>query len=173
MDSKSTAEHLGVPAAMYLRLEVEAFLFEEAAALDDWRLDDWAALFAEDGRYIVPATDARDGDASTTLVLLEDDTARIRGRVTRLKSRRAHREFPWSRTRRLITNVRILDVRGDLVEATANFAVYRYRNQEEHTFVGKYLYQLVRDGGSFKIRLRRAELDLEALRPHGSISIIL
>ncbi len=37
-----------------LRQMVEDFLFREAELLDDWRLDDWAALFTEDARYIVP-----------------------------------------------------------------------------------------------------------------------
>ena len=40
-------------------------------------------------------------------------------------------------------------------------------------FVGRYLYTLVRDGDWFLIRSRRAELDLESLRPHGTVSIIL
>ena len=45
-----------------LREQVEDFLFREAALLDDWRLDDWVALFTEDARYVVPTTDLPDGD---------------------------------------------------------------------------------------------------------------
>lgn len=165
----------GVDAAgrLLLRLRVEEFLFEEAALLDAWELDAWAELFTDDARYVVPATDARDGDVSTTLVLLEDDLSRIRGRVTRLNSRRAHREFPSSNTRRLITNVRVLAAGDELVRATANFVVHRIRNTQHHVFVGTYLYELVPHGDSFRIRLRRAELDLEALRPQSTVSIIV
>ena len=155
-----------------LRLRVEDFLYHEAALLDEWRLDDWFALFTVDGRYTVPATDLPLGDPTSSLVLIEDDIDRIRGRVERLKSRRAHREFPSSRTRRLITNVRVLSDEPDAVVVTSNFLVYRIR-RTTNAYVGRYLHTLVPDGDSFKIHRRRAELDLEALRPHGTVSIIL
>jgi p-cumate 2,3-dioxygenase beta subunit len=154
------------------RMEVEDFLFHEAALLDEWRLDEWVELFADDAHYIVPSTDAPQGTESDSLVLLTDDVFRIRARVTRLNSRRAHREFPWSRTRRIISNVRILEDRGEEVDIAANFAVYRIR-KDLNVYVGRYLYTLVRTGDSFLIRNRRAELDLETLRPHGTLSIIL
>ena len=44
-------------AALLLEREVEKFIVEEAVMLDEWRLDDWLALFTEDARYMVPATD--------------------------------------------------------------------------------------------------------------------
>ena len=51
-----------VSAARTLREEVEDFLYQEAELLDEWRLDEWAALFTEDARYVVPTTDLPDGD---------------------------------------------------------------------------------------------------------------
>ena len=39
--------------------EIERFLVDEAALLDEWRLEEWLALFAEDGRYLVPSLDSR------------------------------------------------------------------------------------------------------------------
>jgi p-cumate 2,3-dioxygenase beta subunit len=156
-----------------LRLEIEDFLFYEAALLDDWRLDDWLELLTEDATYTVPATDEPLGRSDQTLVLLHDDITRIRGRVTRLNSRLAHREFPTSRTRRILSNVRILDIRDDEIDVTCNFVVYRIRGSVV-AYVGRYLYTLVRvEGGSFRISRRRAELDLESLRPHGTVSVIL
>jgi p-cumate 2,3-dioxygenase beta subunit len=41
------------------------------------------------------------------------------------------------------------------------------------TYIGRYEYTLVQRDGALKIRHRRAILDLEALRPHGKVSIIL
>jgi p-cumate 2,3-dioxygenase beta subunit len=41
------------------------------------------------------------------------------------------------------------------------------------TYIGRYEYTLVQRDGGLKIRERRAILDLEALRPHGKVSIIL
>lgn len=155
------------------RQQVEEFLYMEAALLDDWRLDDWLKLFTEDACYVVPSTDLPKGDPATTLCLINDDMVRLRGRVERLNGRHAYREFPWSRTRRLITNVRITAVQGDEVSATASFLVYRMRNRQVDSFIGQYLYTLVRMDGTCKIRIRRAELDLEVLSPHGTVSIIL
>jgi p-cumate 2,3-dioxygenase beta subunit len=155
-----------------LRLDAEEFLYEEAALLDDWRLDDWLALFTPDARYEVPSTDHPSGGPADALMLVSDTAAMLAARVKRLNSRKAHREFPWSRTRRIIGNVRILSFDGDELEVAANFAVYRSR-REVNVYMGQYRHRLVRHGDSFKIRFRRAELDVETLDPHGTLSIIL
>lgn len=160
-------------AALLLQREVEAFLFQEAALLDDWRLDEWVELFTDDARYVVPATDAREGDLRETLSIINDDMARLRGRVERLKSRHAHREFPWSRTRRLITNVRITEATQEEIRVTASFLVYRIRSGHVDPLIGRYDYTLRRIDGGLKVAYRKATLDLEALHPHGTISIIL
>lgn len=159
-------------ARMLLAFEAEEFLVGEAAALDDWRLDDWLALFTEDCRYVVPSTDEPDGDPATHLTLVDDDHLRLTWRVTRLKSRHAHREFPWSRTRRLITNVRVLRATDDELDVTCSVVVHRYRHGQQDHFVGRYLHTLVRTPDGLRIRARRAELDLERLSPNGSISMV-
>jgi p-cumate 2,3-dioxygenase beta subunit len=156
-----------------LRLEVEDFLVDEAALLDAWELDEWLALFAPDGKYIVPSTDLPDGDPSRDLTIIDDDYLRLSWRVKRLKSRHAHREFPWSRTRRLVTNVRVAGDRGDEVDVEASVVVYRFRHGHQDQFIAHYRYTLVRDGETFKIRRRRAELDMERLSPNGALSMIL
>jgi p-cumate 2,3-dioxygenase beta subunit len=56
---------------------------------------------------------------------------------------------------------------------TANFCVWRIRAGAVNPYIGRYVYRLVPDGDAFKIRYRRAELDLESLDPHGTLSIIL
>jgi p-cumate 2,3-dioxygenase beta subunit len=157
---------------LLLRLEVEEFLVEEAAILDEWRLDDWLALFTEDASYVVPSTDAPDGDPSTDLTLIDDDYLRLTWRVNRLKSRHAHREFPWSRTRRLVTNVRVLSAEGEELLVTASILLYRFRHGHADTFVGRYLTTLVRTDDGLRIRRRRAELDLERLSPNGALSMV-
>ena len=160
-------------AALLLEREVENFIVREAALLDEWRLDDWLALFTADARYMVPATDMPNADPKKTLALINDDMARLRGRVERVKSRHAHREFPWSRTRRFITNVTIKDIIGKEIVVNASFLVYRIRSGQVDPLIGSYVYTLRRVDGAFKIAARKAVLDLEALRPHGTLSIIL
>jgi p-cumate 2,3-dioxygenase beta subunit len=158
---------------MSVRAEVEDFLFHEAALLDEWRLDEWLALLTDDARYRVPSNDARSGDPADTLFLIADDIQRIRGRVARLKDPHAHAEFPHSRTRRLVTNVRVSQ-RGEELEAFANFAVYRMRRGgQESVYVGHYHYILRRVGGGLRIALREAILDAEELGRLGAVSFIL
>src|SRR5207244_2649653 len=154
-------------AALLLEREVD-FLVREAALLDEWRLDDWLALFTEDARYLVPATDLPTADPKETLAIINDDMARLCGRVERLKSRHAHREFPWSRTRRFITNVRIKEIIGEEIVVNASFLVYRIRSGQVDPLIGSYVYTFRRVDGALKIAARKAVLDLEALRPHGT-----
>ena len=151
------------------RADAEDFLYREAELLDNWQLDAWLALYASDCRYVVPATDLPEGDPRITLGLIDDDKTRLQGRVDRLKSAKAYREFPWSRVTRLISNVR---VRDDGFVSSA-FAAYRYRKGDEQVLVGRYEHQLVEHEGELRIALKRIVLSAEALRPHGTLSIIL
>ena len=123
--------------------------------------------------YEVPSTDTPDGETRTTLFIIADNIERIRLRVNQLLGKSAWAENPPSRTRRLISNVRIWEVAGETIRVTANFAVYRMRFEQVDTYIGRYEYTLVWRDGALKIRHRRAILDLEALRPHGKVSIIL
>lgn len=154
------------------RIGVEDFLYHEAALLDAWKLDDWLALFTEDCSFVVPSTDLPDGDPAIHLTILDDDHERLHWRVERLKSRHAHREFPYSRTRRLITNVRIVASREDELDVEAGIVLYRYRHGRADQFVGSYHHTLVRDGETYRFRRRRAELDPETLSPNGALSMI-
>lgn len=154
------------------RAQVEDFLYEEAALLDAWKLDEWLALLTEDATYRVPSNDRPDSDPRSTLFTIADDIARIRARVTRLKDRSAHAEFPPSRTRRLITNVRIVEQNPLRVEA--NFVVYRYRrNENVREYVGRYRYVLKMQAGKLKIASREAILDAMELASLGAVSFIL
>ena len=155
-----------------LRELVEDFLFREAELLDDWRLDDWVALFTEDARYVVPTTDLPEGDPQRDLVFIDDDITRLRARAVRLNSRHAHREYPWSRTRRFVSNVRVSETGDGQLSVTANVMVYRFRSGEGAPYVGSVHYTLRRDNGELKIAYRRAVLDMEALSWHGAVSII-
>src|ERR1700730_3091286 len=159
----------GIPS----RQEVEDLLYREAGLLDEWRLEEWLELLTDDAVYQVPSTDAPEGDARNTLYIIADDALRIRSRVKQLLGKSAWAENPHSRTRRIITNVRVPGADGASILVTANFAVYQMRYETVDTYIGRYDYKLARFGKELKIRERRAILDNEALRPHGKISFIL
>ncbi|MEI8152638.1 MAG: aromatic-ring-hydroxylating dioxygenase subunit beta [Hyphomicrobiales bacterium] len=156
------------------RVEVEDFLINEAALLDEWKLEEWLALVADDGKYLVPSLDSPGSDHRTALFLISDDRRNLGSRVKQLLSRTTWAEFPRSRTRRLVSNVRILEQTSDEVKIAANFAVWRFQHDATDCYVGRYVHLLVRgpDGG-LMFRERRAILDLESLRPHGKLSFIL
>src|SRR3954469_13129545 len=140
------------------RAEVEDFLFHEAALLDAWKLDEWLQLLTDDATYRVPSNDRPQSDPKSALFTIADDIRRIRARVTRLQDPHAHAESPRSRTRRLISNVRIVERSPLVVEA--NFAIYRFRgNDDVRQYVGRYRYTLEAGTGGFKIRSREAILD--------------
>lgn len=159
------------------RAEVEDLLFLEAELLDNWDLDTWLTLYTEDSHYVIPATDTHDGDPAADLVLIDDDRLRMTLRVERLNSRKAHREFPHSNLRHLVSNVRVGAVEGssDAPEfpVRANFVVYRARNGKDVSFVGSYEYRLVRRDGQLFIRSKRVMLDMTSLRPANDVAIIL
>jgi p-cumate 2,3-dioxygenase beta subunit len=156
------------------RQQVEEFLYEEAALLDAWRLDEWLALMTPDAVYRVPSNDRPDADPADTLFIVADDINRIRARVARLKKTDAHAEDPRSRTRRLITNVRILERNGAALRVEANFSVTRFRrNDGIRTYIGHYRYELRVDGGNMKIARREAVIDSKELGGLGSVSFIL
>ena len=156
------------------RAEAEQFLYDEAALLDAWRLDAWLALLTDDATYRVPATDDRAGAPSTTLFLIADDYPRLAGRVRRLNDPHAHAEFPHSRTRRLVTNVRVVARRAHEADVEANFAVHRFRRGDDvRVFVGQYRYTLRRVAGALRIAARAAILDAHELGRLGAVSFIL
>jgi p-cumate 2,3-dioxygenase beta subunit len=156
------------------RAEVEDFLYHEAALLDDWKLNEWQELLTDDAAYYVPPNDQLGSDHRNTLFLVADDRERIRQRIIRVLDPNCHAEFPKSRTRRMISNVRIVGVEGDLVTVAANFVCYRYRRYERiREYVGAYRFVLKRTGDSFRIKERRVLIDAHELGNLGSVSFIL
>ncbi len=152
---------------------VEDFLYHEADLLDAWQLEKWADLFTEDARYLVPSTTQPDGAPDASLYLIYDDRHRLGERARRLLSRSAHAEFPHSRTRHLVSNVRVLQQNGDGAKVSCNFVVYRSKREVMDVYPGRSEYELVATQDALRIRLKKAVLDLEVLRPHGKLSIIL
>lgn len=156
------------------RAEVEDLFYREAELLDAWKLDDWMKLLTDDAGYYVPPNDKPDSNHLDTLFTIADDHTRLKERIIRLKDPQCHVEYPPSRTRRMITNVRVKATDGGETTVKANFIVHRYRrNDDKRIFTGEYTYKLVREAGVLKIRDRRAVLDSEELGQLGSVSFLL
>ena len=161
-------------AANITRGEVEDFLFHEAALLDAWKLDEWLTLLTDEVVYRVPSNDAPTSTPAEALFMIADDARRIRERVLRLKDRNAHAEFPHSRTRRFVSNVRIFSRTENAISVEANFVVYRHRRDEDiRTYVGQYRHVLRVTPEGLRIAARIAILDAHELGTMGLVSFIL
>ena len=165
-----------------LRREIEEFLYFEAELLDDRRLREWFDLLADDIRYWMPIRynlferpeDIRDelskpGEG----FYFDDDRKSLKIRVERAYAKNAWAEMPPSRTRHLITNIRIKKDDGREIEVHSNFLVYRTRMEnDQDMFVGERQDILRRVDGGFKIAKRTIILD-QAVLTAKNISVFL
>jgi len=160
--------------ATITREQVEDFMFLEAEILDEWRLKEWLTLFTKDATYNVPATDvAANASPDSALFYVADDRFRLEQRVERLLKRTAHAEFPRSKTRHLVSNVRIRGRSETELDVGAAVLTFRTKMGLTETYIGSYRYRLVIEEGRLLIREKRCILDMDGLKPNGRISIIL
>jgi p-cumate 2,3-dioxygenase beta subunit len=161
---------------MLTRAEAEDFLFHEAELLDDWRLPEWAGLYTEDAWYEITSPACPDpmaSDAADSLFLISDRIDRIRARASRLMKKTAHAEYPRSKTRHLVTNVRVVGAEGHGTQVRSNLAVYRTKEDTTTVFMGEAWATLMREGEALKIQRKRVILDLNSLYNQGRLTIIL
>lgn len=156
------------------RADIEDFLINEAALLDEWRLPEWLKLFAPDCRYLVPPmTGDPYASPDSSLFLIADDAHHLSERVKRLGKRTAHAEYPRSITQRMISNVRLLGIEDDALKAACSFVTFRTSQGVTDTYFGRHEYRLVKPDGALLIKEKRTILAMGALRPHGKLSIIV
>ena len=165
-----------------LRRQVEEFLYFEAELLDERKLREWFDLLADDIRYWMPIRynpSERPEDITEELskpgegFYFDDDKQSLKIRVERAYARNAWAEMPPSRTRHLVTNVRIKKDDGEKIEVNSNFLVYRTRMEtDQDLFVGERRDVLRRIGNSFKIVKRMIILD-QAVLAAKNISVFL
>jgi biphenyl 2,3-dioxygenase beta subunit len=140
-----------------LQHRVEQFLYAEAQLLDDHEFNDWIRLFTDQAHYWVPTRNTRTNRERGKEIAargegahVDDDMVRLRGRVRRSTSGLAWSEEPPSRTRRLLTNVRIRQRDTGVLEVRLNFWVYRGRlERHQDWFVGERFDVLVPDDGPY------------------------
>jgi p-cumate 2,3-dioxygenase beta subunit len=155
------------------RQEIEDFLYADADLLDSFKLEEWLGQFLPNSHYLVPSLDVPTASGQDSLYLVMDDLPRLSSRVHQYLGRSMWVENPPARTRRMISNVRINATTDTQIHVSANFVVYRIRNEVVDAYIGRYEHILVPTAEGFRFLERKAVLDLEALRPFGKVSIIL
>lgn len=126
--------------AVLLQHQVEQFYYREAELLDTWRWSEWLKLFADDIRYWMPVRKNRlrrqrgedQVPAGIHMAHIDDDLRMLSMRVRQLDTGRHWAEDPPSRTRHLVSNVRLrpAEVDGEL-QVRTNFICYRNRLESE------------------------------------------
>ena len=155
------------------------FLFHEAELLDRRRLEDWLSSMHAEIDYRIPVRTNRlsqDGDGFSAVAhFMKEDYGTLSLRVRRLKSEFAWSENPPTRTRRLIANIRVGDVKTKSeFPITSNFAVYCFRGDDPAPTVltGERQDVLCVDGDGLQLRRRMVLLDTTVLGME-SLSIFL
>ena len=154
-----------------LRSSVEDFYYEEADLLDNYLLREWLDLLTDDVTYRIPIRVNRTERGRTvsrlseTDMLLDDDKQALTQRMKRLETGRAWAEEPRSRSRHLVTNVRVGATESDgAVNVSSNFIAFRNRLEVEADFyVGRREDILRVVNGSLKIASRLVLLDQAVL----------
>ena len=154
-------------AAMATQYTVEKFYYDEAALLDAHDYEHWVELFSDDTHYFMPIRRTRlrrelhkEFTQPGEMAFFDDDKAVLIGRWKKVADGTSWAEDPPSRTRHLITNVRIVADRGDELDVESNFHVYRTRlKSEEDSWFGCRRDVLRRSGDGFLIARRHILLD--------------
>ncbi|MFF4053688.1 aromatic-ring-hydroxylating dioxygenase subunit beta [Streptomyces chartreusis] len=158
-------------AAMYLQYEVEQFYTHEAALLDHQRFEEWVDLFTDDTAYFMPIRRtvprrnlSREFTQPGEMAFFDDDKATLVGRVQKLGTGTAWAEDPPSRTRHLVTNVRIVEDLGTELTVETCFHLYRTRLKSEiDEWIGRREDVLRRTEEGFRIARRDIYLDQTVL----------
>lgn len=146
--------------------EVLQFLYGEAELLDTGRFSEWLEILTEDLTYRMPVRVNRsrrsDPDYSHETEIFSDNLASLRLRVAKLGTDYAWTETPISRTRHLVSNVRVKRTgNADELEVSSYMLVYRNRGGQPDAdlFSGERQDVLRKVNGQWRLARRTIFLD--------------
>ncbi|WP_370692204.1 3-phenylpropionate/cinnamic acid dioxygenase subunit beta [Moraxella sp. ZY210820] len=156
--------------------EISQFMYAEAQMIDDWDFRAWLDVLAEDIHYTLrtitnaQTRDRRRSVAPPSTWVFNDTKHLLERRVARLETGMAWAEEPPSRTRHLITNIRVeeTDVVGEYHVFT-NYLLYRSQKEKDIAiYVGKREDRIrkVEDGLGWQICKREITLDQATYTTH-------
>lgn len=119
----------------------ERFVYREARLLDEWRLEEWLQLWAEDGIYWVPAN-GFESNPQRHVSLVYDDRNRLEERVYRLSHADAHSQDPRSRTTHYLTGLEVVGHGSDEISVDAAELIVEVRRNRQETYGGRVRYVL-------------------------------
>ncbi|WFU50267.1 benzoate 1,2-dioxygenase small subunit [Sinorhizobium terangae] len=145
-----------------------AFLYREARLLDDREWDEWLTCYAPDVTYWMPAWDDDDQlteDPQTQISLIYyPNRDGLEDRVFRIKTERSGASTPEPRTSHNVTNVELLEVRGDEVDLRYNFHTFNHRYKVTDHFFGTMFVTLRRSDDRLLISNKKIVLKNDYIR---------
>ncbi len=162
---------------MTLEQDVIKFIYQEARLLDDWQLDDWLALFADDGTYWLPMDEDIDPRLKSSVVF--ETRASLVLRVEQLMRHDRPSQSPRSQSIRQVTNIEVTEQDGG-VSARYNLFMLELRpgdwRQEgmgqKRIYAGRCRLQLAKTASGWRIKEKRVVL-LDRYQPIEGLSFIL
>jgi 3-phenylpropionate/cinnamic acid dioxygenase small subunit len=152
--------------------EIQQRLFDEAAALDRRAYREWLSFLTDDATYWVPIRSTRAADDAEREftkpgepAFYDDNRRQIEARVVKLESGWSWSEDPPSRTRRYVTNVRVIENPAPLEAVVeSNLLLYRTRlDIDLDLWAARRVDHLRHEGGVWKIAKRAVYLDQTVL----------
>lgn len=141
------------------RQDAEDFIYRETRLLDEWRLEEWNALFTADGVYRLPI------GANGGPMILDDDAGQRAMRIHQLVRHEHYGQSPRSRTTHHVTNVEVEGVAPDRVFVHCTAIVYEIRPGDfaelqegigrQRSMAMRCRYDLRSDGAGWKIAEKR------------------
>lgn len=163
---------------LVLKADVEDFLYQEADLLDRRCFKEWLALLADDISYFMPIRrnvkfgqhaakeNTRLGEG---ISWFDEDKWTLTKRVEQILTGVHFAEEPLSRICHMVSNVQLVDVKGEPSEATevgVRSRILVYQNRVEHetyVFVGRRNDVLRRHDGEWRIAKREILLEQNVL----------
>ncbi|MBC2808544.1 benzoate 1,2-dioxygenase small subunit (plasmid) [Rhizobium ruizarguesonis] len=145
-----------------------AFLYREARLLDDRDWDEWLTCYAKDVTYWMPAWDdddqiTEDPQSQISLIYYPNRDG-LEDRVFRIKTERSGASTPEPRTSHNVTNVEVLEVRGEEVDVRYNFNTLNHRYKVTDHFFGTMFVTLRSSGDQLLISAKKIVLKNDYIR---------
>ncbi|PJE07500.1 benzoate 1,2-dioxygenase small subunit [Mycobacterium sp.] len=137
----TTASPAAAASTMITQNAIEQFLYREARYLDDREFEKWLACYAEDVVYWMPAwTDddqlVDDPQRDISLIYYPNKGG-LADRVFRIRTERSSAtSIPEPRTSHNITNVEVIERRGQLVDVRFNWHTMYFRYKTVDVYYG-------------------------------------
>ena len=127
-------------------LQLQAFVYAEARALDEARWDDWLEYYAQDVEFFMPSWDDDDrlttDPANEVSLIYYPSRQGLEDRVFRIKTERSSATLPDTRTNHAISNLEILEQDDAGCRVTFNWTTHSFRYDIVDVYFGTSQYTL-------------------------------